>query len=90
MTKIGKLIKKTRIQQMLSQQELGEMIGVGAQYISNIERGQAMPPKRRFHKLVKGLKLDRNQAYIAFNNDIMKKLKMYQKKKHTVLDEHPC
>lgn len=54
---IGTLIRQRREALNLSQEELGYKIGVGAQYISNIERGECGPPKSRLSYIAKVLRV---------------------------------
>ncbi len=58
--KIGKLIAKLRKQQGLTQQDLGDKVGVGFRAVSNWERGNTLPDIGNMNELSKilGITLD--------------------------------
>ena len=41
--KLGELIKKTRIERRLTQEEVAELVGYHPQYYKNLENGKGMP-----------------------------------------------
>ncbi len=41
--KLGELIKKTRIERRLTQEEVAELVGCHPQYYKNLENGKGMP-----------------------------------------------
>lgn len=57
--KLGKFLKKSRIDAGLTQQEVSEKLGFStAQYISNWERGMSTPPLQNLHTIVDLYNLD--------------------------------
>ena len=52
---LGLKIKEARIQKGLTQEKLAESAGVGAVYLSEIERGLKMPSLNLFVKLIDAL-----------------------------------
>ena len=75
MTKIGLLIKEQRTKMGLSQDEAGHLVGVCGQFISNIERGFALPPRKRLSLFVDKLKINEKRAKKAFETDYLEWLK---------------
>ena len=55
LTALGKRIQAIRIQKGITQQALGDQIGVNAHYISNIERGQKNITIKTLAKIADGL-----------------------------------
>lgn len=62
--KTGKLIAKLRRQEGLTQQELGDKVGVGFRAVSNWERGNTLPDIGNMNELIKifGITLDELMA----------------------------
>lgn len=61
---IGKAIKIIRKQKGISQQDLGNSIGLSANAISQIEVGATFPQKQHIHKICDALKIP--VAYLLF------------------------
>lgn len=57
---IGSRIREERLKRGLTQEKLGELIGVSKVAISNYERGEAQPKMEKLSKLVEVLKLTPN------------------------------
>lgn len=55
--KIGKMFKKARKEMGLKQSEIAEKAGVGANYYSIIERGEANPTVEILTKIAKVLRI---------------------------------
>ena len=55
--KLGELIKKTRLERRLTQEEVAEMIGCHSQYYKNLENGKGMPSVPMFCKIMKALQV---------------------------------
>ena len=60
---IGTYLKKKRLQSQLSQRDVAVKLGYGsAQFISNIERGEASIPPKMAKKLIQILKLSEKEV----------------------------
>ncbi|HSW79197.1 MAG TPA: helix-turn-helix transcriptional regulator [Candidatus Saccharimonadales bacterium] len=55
--KLGKAIKKLRLDANLTQEKLGEMTSLDRTYISGIERGVRNPSIKNIDKLARALKV---------------------------------
>ena len=53
--KLGKKIRILRLENLLSQEKLGEITGLDRTYISGIERGVRNPSLKNIEKLAKAL-----------------------------------
>ncbi|MFE6049594.1 helix-turn-helix domain-containing protein [Kitasatospora sp. NPDC056446] len=58
----GALLRRTRVLQGLSQEELGKRSGITARAISNLERGCSRPRGNTLRELIKALDLDQDHA----------------------------
>ena len=56
--KIRENIKTYRLTQNLSQERLGEIVGVSPDYISLIERGKRLPSLKRLFLIAQALKVE--------------------------------
>jgi transcriptional regulator with XRE-family HTH domain len=65
-------IKEQRQRKKITQNEIAMALGVHAQYISNIERGQAKIPVKYFKKLSRILKINVNRIINVRTNDLKK------------------
>lgn len=54
-TNLGKRIRAMRSKKNITQERLGEMIGVGTTHVSHIETGNTMPSMKTFVKIVNAL-----------------------------------
>ena len=54
-TKLGKRIRAMRSKKNITQERLGEMIGVGTTHVSHIETGNTMPSMKTFVKIINAL-----------------------------------
>ena len=53
--KLGELIKKTRIERRLTQEEVAELVGCHPQYYKNLENGKGMPSVPMFRRIMRSL-----------------------------------
>ena len=53
--KLGQKIRELRESQNLTQEKLGDMIGVSQDYLSRIEQGKKNPTVNRLYKIAGGL-----------------------------------
>lgn len=53
--KLGELIKKTRIDRRLTQEEVAELVGCPPQYYKNLENGKGMPSVPMFRRIMRSL-----------------------------------
>ena len=58
---LGKFLKLKRMHSDFSQSELAEQIDIHPQFVSNWERGICAPPSHSFKRLIKLLKINRNE-----------------------------
>ena len=54
-TNLGKRIRAMRSKKNITQERLGEMIGVGTTHVSHIETGNTMPSMKTFVNIVNAL-----------------------------------
>ena len=54
-TNLGKRIRAMRSQKNMTQERLGELIGVGTTHVSHIETGNTMPSMKTFVKILNAL-----------------------------------
>ena len=54
-TNLGKRIRAMRSKKNITQERLGEMIGVGTTHVSQIETGNTMPSMKTFVKIINAL-----------------------------------
>ncbi len=66
--KLGELMKKTRIERRLTQEEVAEMVGCHPQYYKNLENGKGMPSLSMFRKIMNVLNIPSNE-YISPNQN---------------------
>ena len=59
--KLGELIKKTRLERRLTQEEVAEMIGCHSQYYKNLENGKGMPSVPMFCKIMRALHISSDE-----------------------------
>ena len=52
---LGKRIRAMRSKKNITQERLGEMIGVGTTHVSHIETGNTMPSMKTFVKIINAL-----------------------------------
>lgn len=55
--KLGELIKKTRIERKLTQEEVAEMVNCHTQYYKNLENGHGMPSVNMLCRIFRALHL---------------------------------
>lgn len=67
-TEIGARIRKFRKQAGITQEMLGEKIGVGSNYISVIERGIKLPKLETFIKITESLNISADQLLTGCTN----------------------
>ncbi len=56
-TKLGKNIKEQRINRSYTQTELASKVGMNANYLAKVERGEVMPSIEMLKKIAKVLKV---------------------------------
>ena len=61
---LGARISAARRARNITQADLAETIGVGANQVSRWERGQAMPAARYLRDLADALQIDRDELYV--------------------------
>jgi transcriptional regulator with XRE-family HTH domain len=61
--KLGKKLRKLRLDADLSQEKLGEITGLDRTYISGIERGVRNPSLRNIEKLARALKVKTSELF---------------------------
>lgn len=66
MNRSGRLIKKARKLLAYTQVQLGDKVGMSGQHISNLERGVALPPKKKLRSLASAL-----EVHFIFMKDIV-------------------
>ena len=54
-TNLGKRIRAMHSKKNITQERLGEMIGVGTTHVSHIETGNTMPSMKTFVKIINAL-----------------------------------
>lgn len=59
--KLGELIKKTRIEQRLTQEEVAELVGCHTQYYKNLENGHGMPSIPMFCNIMRALRISSDE-----------------------------
>ena len=59
--KLGELIKKTRLERRLTQEEVAELIGCHSQYYKNLENGKGMPSVPMFCKIMRALHISSDE-----------------------------
>lgn len=70
--KLGELIKKTRLERRLTQEEVAEMIGCHSQYYKNLENGKEMPSVPMFCKIMRALHISSDEyVWSNQNRDIL-------------------
>ena len=70
--KLGELIKKTRLERRLTQEEVAEMIGCHSQYYKNLENGKEMPSVPMFCKIMRALHISSDEyVWPNQNRDIL-------------------
>lgn len=71
---LGETLKEARLKKRLSQGQVAKMTNFkNAQFISNIERGLALPPSYLMRLFIKIYDLDLELALDALSQDIIKK-----------------
>jgi len=69
--KLGALLKKRREELGLTQKNISDHCGwETAQMVSNYERGVGFPPGESFKKIIDMLKLDYNEVWDVFAEDL--------------------
>lgn len=58
--KLGELMKKTRLERRLTQEEVAEMIGCHSQYYKNLENSKGMPSIPLLCKIMHALNISAN------------------------------
>ena len=66
--KLGELIKKARIEQRLTQEEVAELVGCHSQYYKNLENAKGMPSLSMFRKIMNVLNIPSSE-YINPNQN---------------------
>ena len=66
LVKFGKEIRKQRLIQRISQEELAERAGLHRTYIGMIERGEKNVTLVNIHNVAKGLKLKLSYIFLDF------------------------
>ncbi len=70
--KLGELIKKTRLERRLTQEQVAEMIGCHSQYYKNLENGKEMPSVPMFCKIMRALHISSDEyVWPNQNRDIL-------------------
>ncbi len=70
--KLGELIKKTRLERQLTQEQVAEMIGCHSQYYKNLENGKEMPSVPMFCKIMRALHISSDEyVWPNQNRDIL-------------------
>ncbi|MCI9610419.1 MAG: helix-turn-helix transcriptional regulator [Eubacterium sp.] len=70
--KLGELIKKTRLERQLTQEQVAEMIGCHSQYYKNLENGKEMPSVPMFCKIMRALHISSDEyVWSNQNRDIL-------------------
>ncbi len=64
----GKRIKELRKQKKLTQEQLGELVGINYKQIGNIETGTYFTTMQTLEKIAKALDVEINELFI-FNHD---------------------
>ena len=70
--KLGELIKKTRLERQLTQEQVAEKIGCHSQYYKNLENGKEMPSVPMFCKIMRALHISSDEyVWPNQNRDIL-------------------
>lgn len=68
--KLGELMKKTRIERRLTQEEAAELIGCHTQYYKNLENGKGMPSIPMYCRIMRALHISSDEyVYPNQNRD---------------------
>ena len=77
--RLGELIKKTRIERKLTQEQTDELVGCNTQYYKNLENGCEMPSVPMFCRIMRALNISADD-YIYPNKN--RSLPVYQSLLH--------
>ena len=84
---IGKRIREERVAQKLNQEQLAEMAGVTAQYISNIEHGNQKMSVLVFSKICEALDVSADK--LLYNSSTVSRVKLSEESEEMLSDCSP-